>query len=281
MPTGSWPSRPWQSDEPPRRRVPGWVWLPAGATVATQIAYPLVGQRALGAVTVAVVVLFFLTSIAHATTTRGPRWASGYLVVTVGGGLAAETLGVHTGVPFGEYSYGTSLGPRVFGVAAVVPLAWAMMAYPAYVLVRRHQRIPNRAAFLGGLILATWDLFLDPQMVKAGHWAWRPGGGPAINGIPVSNFLGWLLVGTVMTGALIALPDPGRCARRDDRIPLALLLWTYLSSVLAHLVFFARPGVAAVGGPAMGAALLLSSRRWNRDVPGGADAPSPHDRQDP
>ncbi len=248
--------------------------LLAAATILAQIAYPLMPDHALDALTIIVVVLFFLTSTTHAAVTRGLAWTAGYVVIAVGGGLGVELLGVHTGVPFGHYSYGTSLGPRVFGVAAVIPLAWAMMAYPTYVLVRRHRRTPDRAALLGGLVLATWDLFLDPQMVGAGHWAWAAAGGPALNGIPISNFLGWLLAGTVMIGALLALPDrtpePEPTSARtsaSEGVPMVMLCWTYLSSVLANLTFFGRPGVAAIGGVAMGATLVLALRRWRCDVP--------------
>ncbi|MCM3886423.1 bisanhydrobacterioruberin hydratase CruF [Frankia sp. R82] len=256
------------------RHGAGLVWPLVVATVAAQIAYPVLPDRALDALTVIIVVLFFLASATHAATSRGWVWTTGYLAIAVGGGLAVEILGVHTGIPFGHYTYGASLGPHVLGVVMVIPLAWAMMAYPAYVLVRRHRRAPGRAAVVGGLILAAWDLFLDPQMVDAGHWTWAPGGGPALNGIPISNFLGWLLVGTVMTGVLLALPERDRSPGPEpgsgsgsgsDRAPLVLLAWTYLSSVLANLSFFGRPGVAAIGGAAMGAALLLALRRWRCD----------------
>ncbi|MCM3925820.1 carotenoid biosynthesis protein [Frankia sp. AiPs1] len=249
------------------RRAPVWAWIPVLATVAVQIPYPLVGNTGRSALAVASVLLFFAASTAHALTTRGPLWTAGFLSVAVGGGLAVEMLGVHTGVPFGRYDYAGSLGPRLGGVAVVVPLAWAMMAYPTYVLVRRHRRAPVRAAVLGGLVLATWDLFLDPQMVTAGHWQWL-GGGPALNGIPLTNFLGWLLVGTVMAAVLLALPDPTHRlprSRRDERIPLTLLAWTYLSCVLANLVFFGEPGVAVTGGIAMGAVLAVALRPWRTD----------------
>ncbi|SNQ46971.1 Carotene biosynthesis associated membrane protein [Frankia canadensis] len=257
--------------EPPIRRPPSWAWLAVAATLAVQIPYPLVDGTSRAALTIISVLTVLTASVLHAAATRGPRWTAAYLVSTVGTGLAVETLGVHTGVPFGRYAYGGSLGPRVFGVAAVVPLAWAMMAYPAYVLARRHEHAPYRAALLGGLVLATWDLFLDPQMVAAGHWTWSASG-PALNGIPLTNFLGWLLVGTVLTGVLLALPDRHRHERRDEAIPLALLGWTYLSSVLANAAFFGRPGVAVTGGLAMGAVLATGLRTWRgdrRDVPQG------------
>ncbi len=93
-------------------------------------------------------------------------------------GLAAEAVGVATGVPFGRYAYAGTLGPQLLGVPVLVPLAWTMMAYPALLLGRRLGRAAARRsasggrAVLGGATLAAWDLFLDPQMVAAGHWTW-------------------------------------------------------------------------------------------------------------
>jgi putative membrane protein len=47
----------------------------------------------------------------------------------------------------------------------------------------------------------------------------------------------------------------------DDALPLALYLWTYVGSVVAHAIFLRRPGVALSGGVAMGTvALPLAAR---------------------
>ncbi len=48
-------------------------------------------------------------------------------------GFGAELLGVHTGRPFGAYSYTGKLGPRVGGVPLLAAAAWALMARPAWV----------------------------------------------------------------------------------------------------------------------------------------------------
>jgi putative membrane protein len=64
----------------------------------------------------------------------------------------------------------------------------------------------------------------------------------------VSNYLGWLAVAIVLLAALQLLPR--RTA--DDRVPTALYLWTYASSVLGDLAFFGRPMTALVGGVGMG-----------------------------
>ena len=193
---------------------------------------------------------FFLASTSHALVHRGARWTALFVLVTTGTGLLAESLGTSTGFPFGQYDYAGSLGWKLLSVPVVIPLAWAMMAYPCLLVGQRLARSRLGAAAIGGLALAAWDLFLDPQMVEAGHWRWTDVelALPGSPGIPVSNYLGWLLVAVLMVGVLQLLPR----READDRVPAALFLWTYASSVLANAVFFGRPAVALIGGVGMG-----------------------------
>lgn len=241
------------------RRVP--VVL-AAATVLLQVGYPLVSGATQDRLTTATVVVFFFASTSHALVHRGARWAALFVLVTAGFGLLAEAVGTATGVPFGQYDYADSLGPKLLGVPVVIPLAWAMFAYPCLLVGQRLARTAVGAAAVGGAALASWDLFLDPQMVSAGHWQFYDvqASLPGAPGIPLSNYLGWLLVAVVMLGVLQLL---GRRSA-DDRVPAVLFLWTYASSVLANAAFFGRPVVALVGGIGMGLVAVpyaLSLRR--------------------
>lgn len=234
----------------------------AALTVLLQIAYPLVEGHPRDVLTVVTVVAFFVASATHALLTRGPSWTAALVAVTVGTGLVAESVGTRTGVPFGDYTYAGTLGWKLLDVPVVIPLAWAMMAYPCLLAGQRLARSKWTAALIGGAMLAAWDLFLDPQMVEAGHWRFTDVQAdlPGAPGIPLSNYLGWLLVAMLMVGALQLL---GR-RPADDRVPAALFLWTFASSVLANAVFFDRPAVAVIGGIGMGAVAVpyaLSLRR--------------------
>ena len=226
----------------------------AAATVLLQVAYPLVDGDPRDALTVVTVWAFFAASAAHAALTRGAAWGAAMVAVTTTTGLLVEAVGTRTGLPFGDYSYADSLGPKLLGVPVVIPLAWSMMAYPCLLAGQRLCARAVPAALVGGAMLAGWDLFLDPQMVEAGHWTWADPTPalPGVPGIPVGNFAGWLLVAVLMLGALQLLPR----READDRAPTLLLAWTYLSSVLANAVFFGRPGVALVGGLGMGATVV-------------------------
>ena len=245
------------------RRASRLPLLLAAAVIALQIAYPLTAPGAArDRLTVATVVVFFLASVISAAVSRGARAAAIIVAVTAGGGLLVEGVGVATGIPFGAYAYNGTLGPAVLGVPVVIPLAWTMMGYPALIVGRRITRSRLGAPLAAGAALASWDLFLDPQMVDAGHWTWRGGSGPELLGIPAVNFVGWLVVAVLMMAVLHrAVPVE---SRTDDTAPVVLYLWTYASSVLAHAAFFGLPGSALLGGVGMGAVVALFLRAERR-----------------
>jgi uncharacterized membrane protein len=238
----------------------------AGAAVACQMVFPFT-DGGTSQLTVLTVVLFATATLSCAWVSRGPRGALALLAVAGGGGLLAEAVGVSTSVPFGEYSYADTLGWQLVDVPVVVPLAWVMMSYPALLVGRRLAAGRWAAVLVGAWALASWDVFLDPQMVDAGHWTWADPTPalPGVSGVPLTNFAGWLLVALALITALsFALPRERTAGRTEDRVPGALYLWTYVSSVLAHAVFFGRPPVALVGGIAMGLVAVPYALAWLR-----------------
>jgi uncharacterized membrane protein len=106
---------------------------------------------------------------------------------------------------------------------------------------------PTTRIVLGSAAMTAWDLFLDPQMVGEGYWAWVRRG--VYRGIPLSNFAGWFLTGLgIMALFEVVLPT----TRRD---PDARLVgeYSYMSvmQTLGFAKYFRDPVVAIVGGAGM------------------------------
>ncbi|HEV8152583.1 MAG TPA: carotenoid biosynthesis protein [Solirubrobacteraceae bacterium] len=227
-----------------------------GALVAAQVAYPRVPERRRPAATRGVVGLMLATSVADAAEARGPRRAAALDGAAAAIGFATEVAGVATGRPFGHYAYGPGLGPRMAGVPLLAAAAWTMMARPSWVVAGHLTRRPPARAVLAAAALAAWDVFLDPRMAREGYWTWGAPG--RYEGIPLSNFAGWLATGTAVFAAWAAL-DPGDDPLAPDgRLragdgALALYAWTLAGETIANLAFWGRPRVAAAGGAAMGA----------------------------
>ena len=229
------------------------AWALVALVVGVQIGYPVTAGAARTAVTVGTVLAGAAATTVHAAVTRGPLWTLRLLLVVAGGSFAVEAVGVATGWPFGGYAYTDGLGPRLLGVPLLVPLAWTMLAYPAWLaagaLVPRAFRVPVAA-----WALASWDLFLDPQMVDAGRWVWADPTPalPGVPGVPAGNYAGWLAVSLVLMALLCWVDTTPAVSWPADAPPLVLYLWTYAGSVLAHAVFLDLPGSAVTGGLAMG-----------------------------
>jgi len=221
--------------------------------VLVQIYYPLSSGTTRDQVTIIVVVLSATTALIHATTVRGLGYAAGFLTIVSGLGLLSEIVGTATGFPFGAYDYSLDrLGPALAGVPLVVPLAWTGGIYPIWVvsglLVRR--AAPRMMVLATGAL--GWDLFLDPQMVADGQWHWyaTEAGLPGIAHIPYTNYLGWLAVTFVMAALLTLLDRIQRPSSTSPSmaVPVAVFLWTWLGSTLAHAVFLDLPASACYGG---------------------------------
>ncbi len=236
----------------------GWLvyvpWGLAALTVLGQVSWILAGGAWRTALTILTVITFFLASATHAYATKGAGWTAGFFAITLSFGWLIEVLGLVTKFPFGYYHYEDSLGWAIAGVPLLIPLAWSMMAYPVLLAAQRMATTMLGTAVFGGWLLASWDLFLDPQMVTEHYWTWDQVGWslPGIPGIPLQNFLGWLLAAAVLMAVLNLLPrKPG-----SQALPTAMLAWVFVSNVLANLLFLHRPGVAIWGGVCMGIAVV-------------------------
>lgn len=178
----------------------------------------------------------------------------------------AEAIGVKTGFPFGEYSYSALFQPQIAGVPVIIPLAWFMMLVPAWALTeiiiqpngensnRLKRSAAARLAFavVAGLVFTAWDFYLDPQMVDRGLWVWEKQG--FYFGIPLTNFLGWFLVSSVITWLL----NPGFIG--SSRLFIIYVL-TWLFQVIGLGIFWNQPGPALTGFLAMGIFVVLAIRK--------------------
>jgi len=220
------------------------------AAVGLQLAYPLTHGTARDELTVATVIVVATASVGHATWSHGRRGLAG-CVVAATVGFAAELVGVHSGIPFGDYTYSATLGVRPGGVPIIAGLAWTMLAWPAALVARRLASSTAVRVVIGGWALASWDLFLDPQMVAAGHWRWADPDPhlPGVPGVPLTNYAGWLLVSMVISLAIQGILNT---STGDDRWMMGLYLWTYVSSIVGLLAFLHLQAAALWGALAMG-----------------------------
>lgn len=160
----------------------------------------------------------------------GARWLTAFGALYVLS-LASELAGTTVGLPFGPYHYTDALGFKLFGhVPALIPASWFFMALPSYALASRRYGAPHQVwqrVLVGSLVLASWDLALDPAMsLVTKYWIWGTEG--PYYGMPLLNLFGWYVTGLALMAALALL-------RSDDwisRLPLGWLVAFYGANLL-------------------------------------------------
>ncbi len=165
---------------------------------------------------------------------------------------AIELVGVATGLPYGEFAYGVSLGPMLGGIPLALPLFFLPLVLDGYLLadrVRRHLGLGTVARPVGAIVaILAIDLVLDPAAVALGFWSYAAEG--IVAGVPLSNFAGWLLSATVAVALVEAGFDAGALRERARTCPFLLddlvsfvLLWGVVVAATARWVSL---GVALV-----------------------------------
>ena len=250
---------------------PAWLQSPTNQAIL-RIGWQLGGPTC--------VVLGALAGLLHCASRLGRRTAIVLFAAAFSISLASELMGTGTGYPFGPYSYTSQLGWKFFGLVPFnIPTSWFYMLYCALAIVGRVGSVRDDSttkwkwAVAGGLVLTAWDVSMDPAMVRTTHWLWNlpPADGRStlqrifvsdvFYGMPLSNWLGWLLTGIVVARVMLALVPPSRWARdvSPSRFPLAL----YAVNGVLPIAICLRHGLTwawVLGTIAMGVPIALALR---------------------
>lgn len=157
--------------------------------------------------------------------------------------LSSELSGTSTGYPFGVYGYTQQLGYLIGGLVPFnIPTSWFYMLMSSLAICGRllAAKDDNTSkwwwAFVAALVLTAWDVSMDPAMVKTAHWLWHVPdlsdrsafvqfiGTPFFFGMPLTNWLGWILTGTIVARAMLFLVPPTvwRSHVSPSKFPLVL-----------------------------------------------------------
>lgn len=122
---------------------------------------------------------------------RSPTfWLFGLVVMAVG--FFVEVIGIRTGLLFGFYKYGATLGPQWLGVPLLIGLNWLMLTYTTGILARYLPLSDFLRAVVAAVLMVGLDACLEPVAVCYDFWQWR------YDVIPVQNFKGWFAVSLIL-----------------------------------------------------------------------------------
>jgi putative membrane protein len=182
------------------------------------------------------------------------RRANVVLLALTGYAYGIGYIGLTTGWPYGAFSYNIGLGPMIAGVPIGLPVFFFPLVVNSYLLVlllggdRTDTWLYRIAGTLGVVLLV--DLVLDPGAVAVQFWTYH--GQEVYYGVPLSNYAGWVLSGTIAVLAFDQAFDRTVVRRRlaecefmlDDLVSF-VLLWGAINAYYSQWV---PVGLAAVIG---------------------------------
>ena len=146
------------------------------------ILLPLTRALFLGLTPVMLILSFVLVVVEEGKWTRFNVFA---LLFIFAGGFFVEFIGVNYGYLFGDYQYGTTLGPKWKGVPLTIAMNWAMLCIASRSLVNLVTQHKALSAFLAAAVVTAYDYLLEPVAIKFSWWWWDEGI------IPMLNYICW------------------------------------------------------------------------------------------
>jgi len=222
------------------------LWLVIACILGTAIGFswnPTPLAQALAAI-------FIACALIHAVFFYGLRPALALFVICIAITFAMENIGAATGFPFGRYHFEVDASlPHIGSIPVIVGPLWFGAGYFSWVVAsilldgadRQLNRLINVIALpiTAAFVMTQWDLVMDPpESTIAKLWIWHEGG--ADFGVPLSNYLGWLLTSWLFFQAFavylrqrIAKAPLGD--RQNRKLQLIAILF-YVSAGLTHIV---------------------------------------------
>jgi putative membrane protein len=114
-------------------------------------------------------------------------------------GFGMEVLGVKTGLIFGEYAYGSSLGWKLFEVPLLIAGNWLLLTYSAGAVLARMKWHWLPKLLIAASLLCALDFLIEPVAMALDFWQWEGGI------VPMRNYVAWWLLGAVMLGLFFGL----------------------------------------------------------------------------
>ena len=106
-------------------------------------------------------------------------------------GLIIEIIGIQTGFPFGSYTYGSPLGPKIFDTPILIGVNWFMLSYLFY-FITQIIKSPILRILISSSLMTVMDYLIEPIAIKLDYWSWLG------NSIPFSNYFAWFVISVVI-----------------------------------------------------------------------------------
>lgn len=103
-------------------------------------------------------------------------------------GFFVEVVGVNTGFPFGQYSYGEALGIKVFNTPLIIGMNWLILLYATNAIAGKFGQTIVTKSLFSAAFMVMLDYLIEPVAITYDFWTWEE----AVP--PFSNYAAWFVI---------------------------------------------------------------------------------------
>ncbi|MBN8545456.1 MAG: carotenoid biosynthesis protein [Ignavibacteria bacterium] len=148
-------------------------------------------------------------------------WAVATFVLT----FSLEVIGVSTGAVFGNYTYGDTLGPKLFGVPVIIGINWVMIIYAIVSALTKATANVAALVFLAATATVAFDFVMEPVAMHLGYWNWMN------DKIPFQNYIAWFVIAAVSALGFFFLKQ-----KPKHDLPIFLVLIQFLFFLMLEMI---------------------------------------------
>lgn len=123
------------------------------------------------------------------------KWDKSFIITSLLlaiAGYGLEVFGVKTGLVFGEYKYGPTLGYKYWETPIMMCVTWITTLYITRQIAESLVKDPFLHCLIAALLMVLLDFFIEPFAISQYMWAWKN------TVVPVHNYIGWFISGFIL-----------------------------------------------------------------------------------
>lgn len=137
-----------------------------------------------------------------------------FLVLTFLSGFLVEAAGVATGLIFGSYTYGKTLGTKIFNTPVIIGINWLILIYSVGTTLYKVSLPTQIKCMAGALVLVILDFFIEPVAIELNFWSWNN------HYVPVQNYIAWFTISFLLLNLFYKM----RFEKRNAIAPFLLII---------------------------------------------------------
>lgn len=128
-----------------------------------------------------------------------------------------EAIGVNTGVIFGNYSYGSGLGLKLFKTPIIIGLNWFLLVYTTASVVNLFKLSMAFNILLASVAMVIYDIVMEQMASSLDMWYWLN------HLIPTKNYIAWFVL-SILFHSMIKLTN----VKTENKIASTVLSCQFL-----------------------------------------------------